>query len=573
MDHSILDEDLLQQKEEIADIYNDLHKLTHDVGNETLQETVDNIRSKLSEPFLFVIVGEVKVGKSSFVNALLDTGKMVSAVAPNPCTDTIQQIVYGEQEEEVEINPYLKKIYQPVEILKKISIVDTPGTNTIVEHHQEITESFIPNSDLIVFVFEAKNPYRQSAWDFFNYISQEWRKKIIFVLQQKDLMEPDDLVINTKGVYDLAVEKKIENPNVFPVSAKMELEDKPDSGFQAMRDYIVDNITGGNSYKLKLQSSLSTAEQIADNVDTAVGTRKAQFEADQEFRKEIDSSLRLQADKSANRVDDLVVSLLNEYDDVTQQTRDEFEEGLGVGTLIKRGFKSMFGSDESLKVWMDDLSKRLEENLKSRFESKMQNGVEDIADSIRQMAKIVELKIKTNETILDVNNEIFGDIAEKRINTLSQLQGNFDEFVGNTENFLAKELFPQTSSIAPDVAMGGGLAVIGAILLGVTHGVVLDVTGGILTGVGLLFASFTILFKKRGILREFDQAIAEGRSRLEREIKEKLKAYIENIKNKLDRNFDPFDNHIEKEMADITAVEGSLSNLRSRFKTAAKNLA
>ncbi|MBK7009342.1 MAG: dynamin family protein [Saprospiraceae bacterium] len=34
----------------------------------------------------------------------------------------------------------------------------TPGTNTIVAHHQEITEKFIPYSDLIVFVFEAKNP-------------------------------------------------------------------------------------------------------------------------------------------------------------------------------------------------------------------------------------------------------------------------------------------------------------------------------------------------------------------------------------------------------------------------------
>ncbi len=573
MDHSILDEDLLLQKEEIAGIYSDLLQLTKDVGNDALYETVENISSKISEPFLFVIVGEVKVGKSSFVNALLDTGKMVSAVAPNPCTDTIQQIVYGDEEEEVEINPYLKKIYQPVEILKKISIVDTPGTNTIVEHHQEITESFIPNSDLIVFVFEAKNPYRQSAWDFFNYISQEWRKKIIFVLQQMDLMEDDDLVVNTKGVYDLAVEKKIENPLVFPVSAKMELEGKPDSGFADMRKYIVDNITGGNSYKLKLQSSLSTANQIADNMESAVGTRKQQFEADQVFRKEIDESLKLQAVKSETRVDDLVVSLLKEYDDVTQETRQEFEEGLGVGVLIKRGFKSMFGSEESLKVWMDDISGRLEDNLKSRFESKMQNGVEDIADSIRQMAKIVELKIKTNETILDVNNEIFGDIAEKRINTLSQLQNNFDEFVGNTENFLAKELFTQTNSIAPDVAMGGGLAVIGAILLGLTHGVVLDVTGGILTGVGLLFASFTILFKKRGILREFDQAIAEGRSRLEREIKEKLKAYIENIKNKLDRNFDPFDNHIEKEMSDIREVEGKLGSLRQRFKVAEKNLA
>src|SRR5690625_6194695 len=78
----------------------------------------------------------------------------------------IQQIKYGKNHDEITINPFLKQIYFPDPILKEISIVDTPGTNTIIEHHQEITERFIPVADLVVFVFEAKNPYRQSAWDF-----------------------------------------------------------------------------------------------------------------------------------------------------------------------------------------------------------------------------------------------------------------------------------------------------------------------------------------------------------------------------------------------------------------------
>ena len=145
---------------------------------------------------MFVIVGEVKAGKSSFINALLNTGEEICKVAPAPMTDTIQQIVYGETASEVSVNPFLRKITQPADILKEIAIVDTPGTNTIIEHHQEITERFIPSADLIVFVFEAKNPYRQSAWDFFDFINEEWRRKIIFVLQQKDLMNEADMAIN-----------------------------------------------------------------------------------------------------------------------------------------------------------------------------------------------------------------------------------------------------------------------------------------------------------------------------------------------------------------------------------------
>ena len=158
-----------------------LFELTRTIQNEELNKTVQDVLDKLTAPFTFVIVGEVKAGKSSFVNALLDAGKDICKVAPSPMTDTIQLITYGEEEKIVEVNPQFKRIYQPVEILKEIAIVDTPGTNTIVDHHQEITERFIPYSDLIVFVFESKNPYRQSAWQFFDFINEEWRIKIIFV--------------------------------------------------------------------------------------------------------------------------------------------------------------------------------------------------------------------------------------------------------------------------------------------------------------------------------------------------------------------------------------------------------
>ena len=138
-----------------------------------MASTVSDLRNRINEPFMFVIVGEVKAGKSSFVNALLDTGKEICKVAPQPMTDTIQQIIYGENEDIISVNEHFKKIYQPVDILKEVAIVDTPGTNAIVDHHQEITENFVPSSDLIVFVFEAKNPYRQSAWQFFDFIHDD----------------------------------------------------------------------------------------------------------------------------------------------------------------------------------------------------------------------------------------------------------------------------------------------------------------------------------------------------------------------------------------------------------------
>ena len=248
--------------------------ITREIGHEKLELTLVELRDQLEAPFTFVIVGEVKAGKSSFINALLDTDKEICKVAPMPMTDTIQQILYGGTERIEEINPYLKKIYQPVEILKEIAIVDTPGTNTIVAHHQEITERFIPYSDLIVFVFEAKNPYRQSSWEFFDYINAEWHRKIVFVLQQKDLLPEADLKINFDGVVEHAKKKGISDPKVFAVSAKLEQADFHDiSGFKEIRSYIENNITGGKAPELKFQNNVHTLLTISAKLDDSMKNR------------------------------------------------------------------------------------------------------------------------------------------------------------------------------------------------------------------------------------------------------------------------------------------------------------
>jgi len=147
----ILNKNLQAFRSQINQIIKELHDLCLDINHEELANTVSELRNRINEPFMFVIVGEVKAGKSSFINALLNTGKEICKVAPSPMTDTIQQVIYGEKEEEIQINEYFKKITNPEEILKEIAIVDTPGTNTIIEHHQEITERFIPAADLIVF--------------------------------------------------------------------------------------------------------------------------------------------------------------------------------------------------------------------------------------------------------------------------------------------------------------------------------------------------------------------------------------------------------------------------------------
>lgn len=562
---TIIDQSIRNIRPKITQIVQDLHDLTIEIHADEIAQTVSDLRNRINEPFMFVIAGEVKAGKSSFVNALLSTGKEICKVAPQPMTDTIQQIVYGENENIITVNPYLKKIYQPVEILKEIAIVDTPGTNSIVDHHQEITERFVPASDLIVFVFEAKNPYRQSAWDFFKFINKEWRRKVIFVLQQKDLMNESDLAVNIQGVTDYAVKNGIEDPRVFAVSAKMELENQPDSGFAAIRNFLVENITGGQAPVLKIKNNIATTQNINERIGKALDDRKRQYEADVKFREDIRVTLAQHEKSSQKQVDVFVENMLAGYDRITQAKEKELETEISLFGLLKRSFSSIFNKKKSIKVWADDFTKNLERDLQNEMQAKLTSSVGDLAESIQQMAKIIDLKIQNSQTILKNNHEIFSDIAERRANVLKDLQEAFTKFLNRSENFAGKELFPGSEAISPNLLTGSGIAVVGTIIMTVTNTAVLDITGGILTAAGVLFAGISTTSKRRKILGDFRSEIESGRTQISDEVYAKLKNYVANIREKLDSNFRDFDELLQSEEKQIEKLVEQHVSIENRL--------
>ena len=566
--NGILNQDWKKYRSQIDQIVKELHDLTTEIGHEELSQTVSDLRNRINEPFMFVIAGEVKAGKSSFINALLDSGTEICKVAPSPMTDTIQQILYGEKEEVTVVNEYLKKIFQPVDILKEIAIVDTPGTNTIIEHHQEITERFIPAADLIVFVFEAKNPYRQSAWDFFDFIKEEWRKKVIFVLQQKDLMPPADLAINEQGVKDYALKKGILNPLVFSVSAKQELDGlRTESGFAAIRTFIQDNITGGRAPYLKLRNNIEISQNINERIEKGLDDRQRQYTADIAFRNDIRQTLDEQAIKSKKQVGVLVENLLAAYDKITIKTENELRQGLSFMSLMRRSISSIFSKQASAKEWLGGLAERLETGLNLELKNRLNEGVIDIADSIQQMAKMIDLKIKSSHTILKNDHEIFSDIAERRANVLKELQEAFGQFMSRSESFTDETLLADQNKMAPNLATGSGVAAIGVILMAVTNGAVFDITGGILTTIGVLFAGVSIGIKRRRIVNSFHAEIAKGRVQMEEEVSDKLHTYIQHIKQRIDANFNNFDDLLERESKQLQALKAQHQSIYQRLET------
>ena len=555
--NQLIDPTLQADRARLEEIIKQLHDLTVRIGHEELATTVSDLRNRIFEPFMFVIVGEVKAGKSSFVNALLDTGQEIAKAAPQPMTDTIQQIIYGEEHREVMVNPYLKKIFLPVDILREIAIVDTPGTNTIVEHHQEITEQFIPASDLIVFVFEAKNPYRQSAWDFFKFIHGDWRKKTIFVLQQKDLATDNELAVNTDGVGDKARQEGIEDPKVFVVSARQEQLGQDNSGFTELREYIAANITGGRAPRLKLNNSIQTAQTINERIAGGLEIRRRQYEADQLFRQDIHDTLEEQVSQSNKQVDLMVENLLLTYDNITRDKLQELTDGLSMFSLIKRSVTSKFGSTPNAKQWLQGVATELETDLNTKLRARLNEQVVDLAERIQTMVKTIDLKIRNSETILRNDHELFSSIAEKREHVLRDLQDAFNRFVGKTENFTDESLLSGKENLAPNLAAGGGVAALGVILMALSSLPMVDVTGGILTAVGVVFTGFTTRGMRKRVTKGFEEEVAAGRVQLAGELEDRLKSYIQTLRKRIDANFNQFDAMLEREQKNLLILEGT----------------
>src|SRR3712207_4539155 len=131
-------DDYLQLRTEVETALAGLLKLSSEMRRDPAAlDTLQGLLTDIREPLLFVVVGEVKAGKSSLLNALF--GQEFAKVDVLPATDRVYIFRYGERESTVEVSPHLTERYQPIEFLRDFNVVDTPGTNTIVERSEEHT--------------------------------------------------------------------------------------------------------------------------------------------------------------------------------------------------------------------------------------------------------------------------------------------------------------------------------------------------------------------------------------------------------------------------------------------------
>ena len=151
---------------------------------------------------------------------------------------------------------------------------------------------------------------------------------------------------------------------------------------------------------------------------------------------------------------------------------------------------------------------------------------------------------------------------------LKELQQSFQNFLQKTDNFYDENISATSSNVGSDLAAGGGLAIVGVILTALTNGAVFDITGGILTAIGVIFAGASLGFKRGKLIRQFKDEVKKGRSALKEEVITKLSDYIYSISKKMDDIFIGLDDHIEKEEKSLKTLNELSDNIRRKLERA-----
>ncbi|HRI54693.1 MAG TPA: dynamin family protein [Pseudomonadota bacterium] len=533
----LIDNKFTAQKGRLGELLKSIHELVISLNNDDIAKVVFAQMQNLGEPFRFVVVGEVKAGKSSFINALL--GENICAVHARPCTAVIEKLDYGPQRSETRLSDHLIQKTLPVDILKTISIVDTPGTNTVIENHQEITEHYLPNSDLIIFVFYAPNPYTQTAWSLLRLIQKEWRKQLLLVMQQADRATPEEIEINLAELRAQLQQEQLAAAPIFVTSAKRELAGPPaaaDSGFAAVREFIRDTITGGNHYRLKLLSIHGTAQRQLEKVAESLAEQRAALAQDQATVHKVRDRLARSGRQSGREIQALIDGVMRGYEELCNDLAEEFSQGLTFGALLGRSVRALWRRDSSVDRWIADMQQRFKGRVSTVVEEIAKERAKSFVESVRKLLTELREEIERigsggarphDVALEDRRVEVLEDVR-KKVTVLLQ------------DDSFTRLLEENPGGIMPLAASGTALAVVGGIIAVATNVVVLDITAGLLSAAGLTLAGGVLIFKRGRIGREFREGLLQGKKQFEKDIKLKLVDKLNVIYEQIDGSFAEF---------------------------------
>jgi small GTP-binding protein len=475
----------------------------------------------LDELFLLVVVGEFNAGKSAFINALL--GAPVLREGVTPTTAVITRVRYGPAPAERREGPLLEVSY-PLNLLRDVAVVDTPGTNAILREHEEITNHFVPRADLVLFVTSADRPFTETERSFMERI-RAWGKKVVVVLNKIDLLGPTQLAEQVDFVRD-GVERLLGfRPEVFPVSARLALAGRASDGadaweqsrFQALEDFVAATLDERGRLLLKLSTPLGIADRIGRSYAMAAAERLALLAGDLELVESIERQLEAYREDMQRDFALRLAEVDNILHEMTDRGTAYLDDTLRFGRIVDL-FRQKVVREEFERVVVADVPQRIDRVT--------QELIDWMVDQDLKLWRSVTEQVESRRRLgaSGPAERLAGSFEYDRRALLGSL-GQTARGVLQTHDH-QREATKLASSVRDAVAQTTLLEVgavgLGAVTLAILGSVAADVTG-LLAATALAGVGLVVLPRKRGQAKaQFRAGTAELRTRLDTALRDEF---------------------------------------------------
>jgi small GTP-binding protein len=309
---------------------------------------------EMDELFLLVVVGEYNSGKSTFINALL--GDEVFAMGDLPTTRAISILSYGEAGPPELIGENMYLYHYPLDVLRDLDIVDTPGTNSIERMEEALTREFVPRADLVLFVTSLLQPLTASELDFLAHI-REWGKKVVFIVNGVDRRNSDEQIERVREYLTREVQTRLgaAAPTLYFISALQSLRAKvgtrrataaqqssvaavaappiadPRNEYPALERYVLETLRDTERVRLKLLTPLGVLRNLLKRNIGGLDGRLVVVREDARVLRSIRDQLEAYTTEMRTDAERYLLEVRNVLYEMERRGRSWFERTIRIG--------------------------------------------------------------------------------------------------------------------------------------------------------------------------------------------------------------------------------------------------
>ncbi|MGZ9222627.1 MAG: dynamin family protein [Anaerolineales bacterium] len=558
---------LREEKEALAEMRLALADI--DVPREalaTLQEAI----LQLDELFLMVVVGEFNAGKSALVNALL--GEKVLLEGATPTTSRVTLVKWGEQAAEQVVDENFSIYTFPLPLLKELNIVDTPGTNAVIRHHERLTDEFVPRSDLVLFTTSADHPMTESERQFLERILA-WGKKVVFVLNKADIMENEAALREVRTfVLKHATTVLGDSPEFFPVSARLaqralsepDLEQKgrlrAASGLDELDKFITATLDDTTRLQLKFNNPLGVAENLVAGAGKVNQDQSEELKEDQQTAASLETTMKDYERDLQSELTPRLAEMENILHRLEQRGLDFFDTTLRLTNIqeLMRGDKVRARFEQKV---LAEVPQEIEDQVQRLIDWLVQK---DLQEWQRVMAYVQRRRALHMEQIVGEGIEPREMRRRELIDSMGKSVQRIVETYDRDQEASALAAHVETA-VAQTALLEVGAVGLGTLVTAAVLSSSLDVTGILAAGTLAIVGFFVIPYKRKQAKDNFRAKMIILRTNLLETLTTQFTKEAEGAVARLKEGVTPYVRYVRAERERVDKSEATLAKLRQRL--------